>query len=87
LAFLRNKTRSLPLISEDQYKALSQALKQNSYSISLQDGSLVGPGMQFLARSTANAQFVLFGEEHNVREFPEFLTALFAFLHQNRQFN
>jgi hypothetical protein len=73
--------------SEDQYKALAAALKQNSYSISLQGGTLVGPGMQFIARSTVNAQFVLFGEEHNVKEFPEFLTALFAFLHQSQQFN
>jgi hypothetical protein len=73
--------------SEDQYKALAEALKQNSYAISLQGGTLTGPGMQFIARSTASAQFVLFGEEHNVKEFPEFLTALFAFLHQNQQFN
>jgi hypothetical protein len=73
--------------SEDQYKALAEALKQNSYSISLHGGALVGPGMQFIARSTANAQFVLFGEEHNVKELPEFLTALFTFLHQNQQFN
>jgi len=73
--------------SEDQYKALAEALKQNSYSISLQGGTLVGPGMQFIARTTVNAQFVLFGEEHNVKEFPEFLTVLFAFLHQNQQFN
>jgi hypothetical protein len=73
--------------SEDQYKALGDALKQNSYSISLQNGSLIGEGMRFLARNVANTQFVLFGEEHGVKEFPEFLTALFAFLHQNHQFN
>src|SRR5262249_3374661 len=43
------------------------------------------PGMQLIARSSATAQFVLFGEEHGVKEFPELLTALFAFLHQNHQ--
>jgi len=73
--------------SEKQYQALAEAMKHGSYSISLRDGVLNGPGMQFLARSTANSQFVLFGEEHNVKEFPEFLTALFAFLHANHNFN
>lgn len=73
--------------SEEQYHALAEAMKQNSYPISLRDGALFGQGMQFIGRSSANAQFVLFGEEHGVKEFPEFLTALFAFLHQNHQYN
>src|SRR6516225_3346681 len=73
--------------SQAQYQALAEAMKHGSYSISLQDGVLLGPGMQFLVRSTGNSQFVLFGEEHNVKEFPKFLTALFAFLHQNHAFN
>lgn len=73
--------------SAGQYQALAEAMKQNSYSIALQDGTLVGPGMQLIARGSANAQFVLFGEEHGVKEFPEFLTALFTFLHQNHHFN
>ena len=73
--------------SEEQYRALAEAMKHVGYAISLQDGVLLGPGMQFLVRSSENSQFVLFGEEHNVKEFPEFLTALFAFLHQNHNFN
>jgi len=73
--------------SEAQHKALAEAMRQNSYPISLRDGTLLGPGMQLIARSSATAQFVLFGEEHGVKEFPELLTALFAFLHQNHQFN
>ena len=73
--------------SDEQFKALAEAMKQNSYPISLRDGTLLGPGMRVLARSSATAQFVLFGEEHGVKEFPQLLTALFAFLHQNHQFN
>jgi hypothetical protein len=49
--------------SAEQYQALAEGIKQNSYPISLWDGKLVGPGMELLARSGANAQFVLFAEE------------------------
>jgi len=73
--------------SAEQQKAVAETMRQNSSTLSLQDGSLRGPGMDFLVRSSANAQFVLFGEEHNVKEFPPFLTALFAYLHQQRGFN
>ena len=73
--------------SEEQQKAVAEAMRQNSFTLSLQDGALRGPGMDFLARSAFNAQFALFGEEHNVKEFPPFLTALFAFLHRQRGFN
>lgn len=73
--------------SAEQYKALAETMKHSSYSISLQGGVLQGAGMLFLARSSANSQFLLFGEEHNVKEFPELLTALFAFLHANYNFN
>lgn len=73
--------------SVEQQQAIAGAMKQHSYSISFQDGVLQGPGMDFLAQNTANAQFVLFGEEHNVKEWPEFLDALFSFLHQHANFN
>jgi hypothetical protein len=73
--------------SHAQQEAVAQALKQNSYSLSLQEGVLRGPGLDFLAKRSANAQFVLFGEEHYVREFPQFLSALFAFLHEKYGFN
>lgn len=73
--------------SEEQYNAMAEMMKQNSYSISLRDGKLLGPGMQLIERMTTRSQFVLLGEEHGVKEFPELLTALFAFLHQNLNFN
>ena len=73
--------------STEQQKAVAETMRQNSSTLSLKDSTLRGPGMDFLTRSTANAQFVLFGEEHNVKEFPPFLTAFFAYLHQQRGFN
>jgi len=73
--------------SAEQRAAISDAMKAHSYSISLQNGSLAGPGMDLIARNAASAQFVLFGEEHNVKEFPPVMSALFAFLHQHDNFN
>lgn len=73
--------------SEEQYKAVADAFRQNSFSIALADGKLHGSGMEFIARKTQNAQFVLFGEEHYVKEFPQFLSALFSFLHEKDGFN
>lgn len=73
--------------SPEQQQAIADVMKQHTYSISLQDGVLKGPGMDFLTENSANAQFVLFGEEHNVKEWPEFLEAFFSFLHQHDHFN
>jgi hypothetical protein len=73
--------------SQEQQEAVADAMKQHSYPLSLQDGILRGPGLDFLAQKSAQAQFVLFGEEHNAKEFPEFLSALFAFLHERYSFN
>lgn len=72
--------------SAEQRAAIAAAMKEHSYSISLQNGVLVGPGMDFIARNAASAQFVLFGEEHNNKEFPPVMTALFTFLHQHDNF-
>lgn len=72
---------------EEQGLALANAVRQNSYPVVLHDGKLTGSGMEFLARKTDQAQFVLFGEEHYVKEFPEFLGALFVFLHEKHNFN
>ena len=73
--------------SEEQLRALADALRQRSYPVVLHAGKLTGPGMELLVRKSDEAQFVLFGEEHYVKEFPEFLSALFVFLHEKRNFN
>lgn len=73
--------------SDEQFQALAQAFKQNSYPISMVERKLRGPGSDFIVEKTRRAQFVLFGEEHNVKEFPQFLDALFGFLHESSGFN
>ena len=76
-----------PTDSEEQYKALADAFRQNSFSIALVDQKLRGPGMDFISQKARTAQFVLFGEEHYVKEFPLFLSALFSYLHEKDGFN
>jgi hypothetical protein len=73
--------------SEEQQKALALAMRQNCYTLSLANGKLEGPGMEFLAQNVRNAQFVVFGEEHSVKEFPQFLAALFSVLHKQDDYN
>jgi hypothetical protein len=73
--------------SDEQRAAIADAMKEHSYSISLQNGALTGAGMDFIARNAAAEQFVLFGEEHNVKEFPGIMVAMFAYLHQHDNFN
>jgi hypothetical protein len=68
-------------------QAFADALKKNSYPLQMEGATLRGPGADFLLQEAATSQFVLFGEEHGVREFPEFLSALFAVLHQRDGFN
>lgn len=88
--FLSGAPRQNPKLetdSREQWRALADALRHGSYPLVLHAGKLTGPGMEFLARKSDQAQFVLFGEEHYVKEFPEFLSALFVFLHEKRNFN
>lgn len=73
--------------SPEQQKAVADLMRQHSYRIDLRDGKLAGPGADFLLQRAAKSQFVIFGEEHGVREFPKFLTALFRALHQQDGFN
>lgn len=73
--------------SAQQHAAIADAMKAHSYAISLQNHALAGPGIDFITRNAVGAQFVLFGEEHNDKEFPEVMAALFAFLHQHDNFN
>src|SRR5262249_1542210 len=86
VGFSQPKT-TLATDSDEQFQALAQAFKQNSYLVSLVEGKLRGPGSDFIAEKTRRAQFVLFGEEHNVKEFPQFLDALVGFLHERSGFN
>ena len=65
---------------------LQELLQRNSYRID-QDGQLGGAGLRFLLREARTAQFVVLGEPHNVKQVPEFTTALFKALHAEAGFN
>ena len=73
--------------SEEQYERLAAAFQKHSYSIAMTEAGLSGPGADFLKQKAASAQFVLLGEEHNVKEVPDFTARLFAMLHQCCEFN
>lgn len=73
--------------SEEQYARLAGAFQKHGYSIAMTESALTGPGADFLKQKAASAQFVLLGEEHNVKEIPNFTAKLFAMLHQCCGFN
>ena len=51
-------------------------LKKNRGAISVQDGKLAGPSAEILRAAMAEAQFVALGEDHGIRQIPEFAAAL-----------
>lgn len=59
---------------------LDSLVAANAHTLRLRDGSLEGPGAEVLLREAAGAQFLVLGEEHNVVEIPELVTALMAAL-------
>ena len=65
---------------------LPALLRTHTHAIRLQDGALAGPGADWLARESADAQFVLIGEEHNIAQIPPFTTALFELLQARHGF-
>ena len=55
-----------------------ETLKKNRGAISVQDGKLAGPNAEVLRAALADAQFVALGEDHGIRQIPEFAAALCA---------
>ena len=53
-------------------------MKKNRGAISVQDGKLAGPSAEVLRTAMADAQFVALGEDHGIRQIPEFAAALCA---------
>ena len=66
---------------------LTELLDQHSYEIRLSETGIEGPGGEFIFEESANAQFVVIGECHNVREIPPFASALFSVLHKRYGFD
>jgi hypothetical protein len=61
-----------------QNAEFADVLKKNRGVISVQDGKLGGPSAEVLRTALAEAQFVALGEDHGIRQIPEFAAALCA---------
>ena len=61
-----------------QNAEFTETLKKNRGAISVQDGKLAGPSAEVLRAALAEAQFVALGEDHGIRQIPEFAAALCA---------
>jgi hypothetical protein len=64
--------------SRAQNAEFAETLKKNRGAISVQDGKLAGPSAGILRATLAEAQFVALGEDHGIRQIPEFAAALCA---------
>ncbi len=54
--------------------------------LTVRDDSVSGPGWDFLLEAASDAQFVMVGESHYVREIPLFTASLFEALHARQGF-
>src|SRR5580692_3947762 len=61
-----------------QNAEFTETLKKNRGAINVQDGKLAGPSAEVLRTAIAEAQFVALGEDHGIRQIPEFSAALCA---------
>jgi hypothetical protein len=66
---------------------IEDLLKTNSYEVSVSNGSLSGPGLDFLMKATGRTQFFAIAEPHNSKEVPEITSLLFKSLHGQHGFN
>lgn len=73
-----------PALADD---SLEQLFRENSRVLTLADGKLSGPGIEFLLEQVADARFVCLAEPHNSHEIPLFVTALFERLQAERSFH
>jgi len=65
----------------------ARIVAKNAYPFALGNGTLSGPGADFLMRATAGAQFVLAGENHDDHDTPLFDLALLDQLHKLHGFD
>jgi len=63
-------------LAQAQDGAFTEDLKKNRGAISVQNGKLAGPSAEVLRTALADAQFVALGEDHGIRQIPQFAAAL-----------
>jgi hypothetical protein len=68
----------LALCARAQNAEFPETLAKNRGAIRVQDGHLTGPGAEALRTALAEAHFVALGEDHGIRQIPEFAAALCA---------
>lgn len=86
VAMIRNVVRTvsaiitlasaLPLKAQDS--SFVKVLRSSSAPFTIVNGHLSGEGGDLLTQMTRENQFILVGEDHGIRELPEFVSALFA---------
>jgi hypothetical protein len=64
-------------VLEAQDTSFVKALRSNAAPFTIANGRLTGAGADALTRVTRENQFILVGEDHGIRELPEFVSALF----------
>jgi len=74
-----------PLAAADPEPAALIAANMRPFAFA--DGTLSGPGAAFLEAATADSQFVLFGEDHYLRDTPVFAAALYRMLRERHGFH
>ena len=74
VAFVARKPASNPPLEAEQL--LDSLVSANARPLSMDRGRLQGAGAEWLLSQAAHAQFLAIGEEHNVVEIPELVTAL-----------
>jgi hypothetical protein len=87
LAWLLCALCTLQVYSQTQSPSLDNLVAANSQSLVFKNRVLQGAGAEFILAQAAESQFVIFGEEHNTRDIPEFTTALFRILQDRHGFH
>lgn len=76
-----------PPPSEAQQYSLDSLLQSQPLRLDFTADGSSGPGFDFLMEAAADAQFVVVGESHNVKEIPQFTAQLFRALHDRFGFD
>jgi len=81
-AFGQDAAKDPAQVEAEQKQKFLEQLNKGKYAITLDaaTGKTSGPGMGVLSDATVDAQFVLIGEDHGIREIPQFAGSVFEML-------
>ncbi len=78
LFFLTNLIVIVPGYSQVTEDELTRTLKENTFSLAIENGTFTGNGADAIRKTLQSAQFLLVGEQHGIKEVAEFTEVLFA---------